>query len=147
RGGAGKEPGPGNSRGVPARRRPRGGAGAIDKPRGSRAETDAPSVGAPSLKARVLPARASGFAALCLWASWAAPVAAQVDPFGGGMGAGQQQAPTQQKPKAPPPGTPELHAASGGGDSTLPEGSEPTLPEAPLAISEALRARLGSDLK
>lgn len=99
------------------------------------------------MKARVLPARASGFAALCLWASWAAPVAAQVDPFGGGMGAGQQQAPTQQKPKAPPPGTPELHAASGGGDSTLPEGSEPTLPEAPLAISEALRARLGSDLK
>lgn len=79
---------------------------------------------------------------------------AQTDPFGmgGGMmgpssGGQQQQQPTQAGPKKPPPGTPELHAASGGGESTLPEGAEPTLPESPLRITDELRARLGSDMR
>jgi len=53
--------------------------------------------------------------------------------------------PTKPKEKEPPPGTPELHAASGGGESTLPQGSEPTLPEDPLAVSEAVAAQIGSN--
>lgn len=40
---------------------------------------------------------------------------------------------------------PETHAASGGTDSTLPEGNEPTLPQAPLEISEKTLAQIGSD--
>lgn len=38
-----------------------------------------------------------------------------------------------------------MHAASGGGESTLPEGSEPSLPDNPLFISKELRLQLGSD--
>lgn len=76
---------------------------------------------------------------------------AQGGPFGGGMGPGSAGPPPQQQqqpsPKKPPPGTPELHAASGGGDSTLPEGREPSLPERPLAISDKLRLQLGSDMR
>ncbi len=45
----------------------------------------------------------------------------------------------------PPSDMPETHAASGGVDSTLPEGNEPSLPDEPLKISEATRAAIGSD--
>jgi hypothetical protein len=72
------------------------------------------------------------------------PWASAQDPFGPGiapMGGGQQGA--QAKPKAPPPGTPEMHAA-GGGDSLLPPGSEPSLPKNPLKIGKKLKLRLGT---
>lgn len=47
---------------------------------------------------------------------------------------------------APPPSdAPETHAASGGTETTLPEGDEPTLPADPLNISKATLARIGSD--
>jgi hypothetical protein len=49
------------------------------------------------------------------------------------------------KKKAAPPGTPELHAASGGAETTLPQGSEPTLPDKPLEVSESVAERIGSD--
>ncbi len=75
--------------------------------------------------------------------------------FGPGTGFGDPSIPMQpggqpakQKPKKQeqaPPGTPELHAASGGAESTLPQGSEPTLPEKPLEVSEALMERIGTD--
>lgn len=40
---------------------------------------------------------------------------------------------------------PETHAASGGTDSTLPQGNEPSLPDDPLEMSEATRAQIGTD--
>ncbi len=66
---------------------------------------------------------------------------------GGGSGSGGGRG---KKGKAPPPkppaeGEPEIHAASGG-DSLIPEGEEPTLPEDPLRISDAARERIGSSL-
>lgn len=85
-----------------------------------------------------------------------APAAAQ-DPFfgpdmGGGMGGpgggmGGSQAPAKKKgaDKAPPPGTPEMHAASGASDTLAAPGSEPSLPAQPLKISAATQARIGSD--
>lgn len=48
---------------------------------------------------------------------------------------------------APPPPSdmPETHAASGGTETTLPEGDEPELPDDPLGMSEKTLARIGSD--
>jgi hypothetical protein len=75
------------------------------------------------------------------------------DPFfgpdigGGGMG-GPGSSPSPRKPKAqpkPPPGTPELHAASGAGDEVIAPGSEPTLPTEPLKVSKETLERIGSD--
>jgi hypothetical protein len=79
------------------------------------------------------------------------PAAAQDDTFGpplapmGGMGGlgGGGKAP----PKKAPPGTPELHAAPGGSESTLPAGAEPALPDEPLKMSPTVRERLGTDLQ
>jgi hypothetical protein len=51
-----------------------------------------------------------------------------------------------KKQAEPPPGSPELHAASGSGDTTLPAGAEPALPDKPLEISETTAERIGSDL-
>ncbi|HEX2732319.1 MAG TPA: hypothetical protein VHM70_11955 [Polyangiaceae bacterium] len=78
---------------------------------------------------------------------------ARAQGFGGGMPGGfggmpmGPGAPTRSAPKKKeqPPGTPELHAASGGSETTLPQGSEPTLPEEPLKLTDPLKARLGSD--
>ncbi len=83
---------------------------------------------------------------------------AQNDPFNrgiGGAGLGQDPLaspgggsarPSKGKGQSKaPPGTPELHAASGSGQTTLPEGSEPSLPADPLALSDELLAQLGTD--
>jgi hypothetical protein len=97
-----------------------------------------------------------GGAALLAAASLSAPARAQ-DPFGGpgmfpgggpsgGPSGGGGKKPKGQSKAAPPPGTPELHAASGAGDSLVPPGSEPTLPEHPLKLSPSVRDSIGSDL-
>ena len=81
-----------------------------------------------------------------LWA----PVGFAQDPFGGdigggspggGFGAGSQK----QKPKKKNPDEPETHAASGAGDHVIPPGGEPTLPDNPLAVPEAVAKGIGSD--
>lgn len=61
-----------------------------------------------------------------------------VAPLGGGP------PPTQSAPSKAPPGAPETHAASGG-DSLLPQSSEPTLPDDPTAMTDATRAMIGAD--
>lgn len=38
-----------------------------------------------------------------------------------------------------------MHAASGAGESTIQEGNEPTLPDDPLAMSDAAKAAIGTD--
>src|SRR5690606_8820600 len=54
--------------------------------------------------------------------------------------------PSTSSDSAPAPSdAPETHAASGGTETTLPEGDEPSLPEDPLAMSEKTRERIGSD--
>src|SRR5690606_12465013 len=61
----------------------------------------------------------------------------------------------QQSPSKPPPPKktesgeeiPEMHAASGGSESTIAQGNEPTLPAEPLAVSPELEARIGTDLQ
>jgi hypothetical protein len=85
-----------------------------------------------------------------LLASWlsAAPARAQ-DPYGPGLSPGfGPPAPQSQakKPAKPPPGTPETHAASGAEDNLETLGSEPSLPEDPLAIKKSAYERIGSDL-
>lgn len=71
---------------------------------------------------------------------------------GGGFGPSSPPPPTPKKPAKAKPKTapegqeePELHAASGGGESTIQQGNEPTLPENPLAMSDAAKAAIGSD--
>jgi hypothetical protein len=72
--------------------------------------------------------------------------------MGGGFGPGTGL--PQQKPSKPPPPKktesgeeiPEMHAASGGAESTIQQGNEPTLPEEPLAVSDAVKAQIGTDL-
>ena len=68
--------------------------------------------------------------------------------FGGGAGGNRPSAPrrgSQQPQQAKPPdGAPELHAA-GGGESTIPQGNEPGLPENPLEIPDDVQAQIGSD--
>ena len=71
---------------------------------------------------------------------------------GGGFGPSSPPPPTPKKPAKAKPKTapegqeePELHAASGGGESTIQQGNEPTLPENPLTMSDAAKAAIGSD--
>jgi hypothetical protein len=67
---------------------------------------------------------------------------------GGNMG-GMPQGGGQQKKKkaAPPPGTPEMHAASGADDALNPPGSEPTLPDEPLKLTQPTFDAIGSDVQ
>lgn len=60
----------------------------------------------------------------------------------GGMPRGQEK---KKKKDAPPPGTPEMHAASGADDSLAPPGSEPSLPEEPLKLTQPTFDKVGSD--
>jgi hypothetical protein len=62
------------------------------------------------------------------------------------MGTGTGSPPKQSAP-TPDPRAPETHAASGASDTPLGSGVEPSLPEQPLEIPEALRKTLGSDLE
>lgn len=70
---------------------------------------------------------------------------------GGGMGmpgsnmGGMPRQPQKKKKDAPPPGTPEMHAASGADDSLNPPGSEPALPEEPLQLTQPTFDAIGSD--
>ena len=94
---------------------------------------------------------------LCLFCL--APVAAAQQPgFGGGLPGGGGMMPgsgmggmpqggrqTKKKKEAPPPGTPEMHAASGADDSLSPPGSEPTLPDEPLKLKQPTFNAIGSD--
>jgi len=61
----------------------------------------------------------------------------------GGMPSPGGQA--KKKKAAPPPGTPEMHAASGADDELNPPGSEPTLPEEPLKLTQPTFDAIGSD--
>ena len=88
-----------------------------------------------------------GFGLLITLAS-TAPARAQ-DPFGGGMfQGGGSPAPQGSAPpkKAPPPGTPELHAASGASDQMVAPGSEPSLPAQPLTLKKSVSKKIGSDV-
>lgn len=62
---------------------------------------------------------------------------------GGGMRppAGGRPAPSSPRPSDQP----ETHAASGAGDRLVTPGGEPTLPEDPLAIPEAVAEQIGTD--
>lgn len=66
---------------------------------------------------------------------------------GSGFGPAAPTPPPSKKPAKPKksPDEPEMHAASGGGESTIPQGNEPMLPEDPLAMSDAAKARIGTD--
>ena len=66
---------------------------------------------------------------------------------GGNMGGMPQGGGGQAKKKkaAPPPGTPEMHAASGADDSLNPPGSEPSLPDEPLKLTQPTFDAIGSD--
>jgi hypothetical protein len=82
-----------------------------------------------------------------------AGLASAQDPFGGGNmfpggGPAGPSAPQGKKApkKAPPPGTPELHAASGASDQLVAPGSEPSLPETPLKLTKPTLGKIGSDL-
>lgn len=55
-------------------------------------------------------------------------------------------APSSPKPKKPKD-VPETHAASRAGEPLVTPGGEPGLPDDPLAVSEAIAARIGSDLE
>lgn len=79
-------------------------------------------------------------------------VAAAQDPFGGGISDPNPfpgRPPAGPKTKAPPKPSdaPETHAASGAGDRLVTPGGEPTIPEDPLALPDALAAQIGSDAK
>lgn len=76
----------------------------------------------------------------------ARPARAQ-DPYGPGVAPlGGGAPPTQSGGgSSPPEGAPEFHAAPGGGESTLPQGNEPTVPEEPLEVTPSVAARIGSD--
>jgi len=63
---------------------------------------------------------------------------------GGNMG-GMPQGQSKKKKDAPPPGTPEMHAASGADDSLNPPGSEPALPDEPLKLTRPTFDAIGSD--
>lgn len=81
-----------------------------------------------------------------LWA----PLGFAQDPFGGDIGGAPgggfgQGSPSKQKPKKKNPDEPETHAASGAGDHVIPPGGEPTLPDNPLAVPEAVAKGIGSD--
>lgn len=63
---------------------------------------------------------------------------------GGGMGGPPPQS-AKKKKEAPPPGTPEMHAASGADDSLSAPGSEPSLPDEPLKLKKPTFDAIGSD--
>jgi len=73
------------------------------------------------------------------------------DPYGpgiapGGLGGPSGPAPGQAPPpKKPDDGMPELHAASGGSDTVVAPGSEPSLPDTPLKLQQRVYNRIGSD--
>lgn len=73
-----------------------------------------------------------------------------MDPYGGGMspGMGPSQGPPSKKPpeKKKNPNEPEMHAAPGADDEILGSGSEPTLPDDPLAIPAVVNRRIGTDV-
>jgi hypothetical protein len=76
----------------------------------------------------------------------AQPARAQDDPFGPGHGpTSAPQQPAAPGQPAPPPGTPEMHAATGG-ESLLPPGTEPSLPARPLHVKKSVARRIGSSL-
>ncbi len=112
--------------------------------------------------ARVNPARHAARQAVAAWRSiimWGVccsalvasslPGVAEAQGFGegfgpaGGMPERRPAAPTQSAPASDD--APELHAASGGSESTIPQGNEPTLPEQPLKLDDETRARVGTD--
>ncbi len=71
-----------------------------------------------------------------------------MDPYGGGMSSPMGGSPEPaKKPAQKPvnPDEPELHAAPGASDEVLGSGSEPTLPERPLAMSPRVAASIGTD--
>lgn len=83
---------------------------------------------------------------LLLGAWLVAPAAHAQSSFGSGMGGPGMGGPREEKKKpVKDPNIPETHAASGSGESMLPEGAEPTLPDDPLKIPEAVADRIGSD--
>src|SRR5687767_766408 len=90
-------------------------------------------------------------AAALVWLAascWAPLALAQLGGDMGGPPGGSTFSPGQQRPK-PKKGKeadqPETHAASGAGDHVIPPGGEPTLPDDPLAISDAVAQRIGTD--
>jgi len=97
-----------------------------------------------SSRAARLRAAALAWIVALLWA----PLGFAQDPFGGDMGGppgGNFGAQPKSKAKPKASDQPETHAASGAGDHVIPPGGEPTLPEDPLAIPEAVAKRIGSD--
>src|SRR5262245_38823360 len=97
-----------------------------------------------SSRAARLRAAALVWIAALLWV----PLAFAQDPFGGDMnsptpgGFGPQP---RQKPKPKPSDAPETHAASGADEHLIPPGGEPTIPDDPLALPDAIAKRIGSD--
>src|SRR5262245_16987340 len=95
-------------------------------------------------------ARLRAAALVWLVALFWAPFGFAQDPFGGDMGGPgggfSPSAPrSKQQQSKKKPDEPETHAASGAGDHVIPPGGEPTLPDDPLAVSEAVAERIGSD--
>jgi hypothetical protein len=82
---------------------------------------------------------------------FAASAALAQDPYGPGIapgGMGGPSGPPQggaPPPKKPDDGSPELHAASGGSDTVVAPGSEPSLPDKPLQLKKRVFDRIGSD--
>ncbi len=95
------------------------------------------------------PKRALGAGAVVLVSLLVAANAWAQDPFGPGMQPMQQAPPTKSgsAPAKPPPGAPELHAASGAGDTLVPPGSEPSLPADPTHIKKKVKKRIGTDVQ
>jgi hypothetical protein len=71
------------------------------------------------------------------------PMGGGMSPMGGGMGPAAGG--SKKKKEAPPPGTPEMHAASGADDTLSAPGSEPSLPEEPLKLTAPTLRAIGSD--
>ncbi len=93
------------------------------------------------LFARGLGAACAATVLLCASASFAQ------DPYGPGLSPGIG-GPTPGGGQAPPkksPDEPEFHAASGGSDTVVAPGSEPSLPEMPLKLQQRVFDRIGSD--
>lgn len=70
--------------------------------------------------------------------AWAQGELPGVAPLGSTGGPPPSSSPSGEEP-------PETHAASGGTESTLPEGNEPSIPEEPLTISKEVAAQIGTD--
>lgn len=72
------------------------------------------------------------------------------DVFGPGlapMGPSAPARPAPSTPSEPADGQPETHAAPGATDSLIPPGSEPSLPDDPLALKTSVGSRIGSDFR